>query len=120
VRPDFRPRLNEWVADFALAGQAALDGPDLGFTHGAVPPLLPGARAVIRCAALSRLERVQLGQWTEQIRHRCGKELLGRSMFPPRKYFNRDDCFRNAWGCEGRLKEGASRDGEQQKCANAS
>jgi len=25
--------------------------------------------------------------WTEQIRHRCGKELLGRSMFPPRKYF---------------------------------
>ncbi len=27
-RPDFRPRLNEWAADFALAGQAALDGPD--------------------------------------------------------------------------------------------
>ena len=25
-RPDFRPRLNEWVADFALAGQAALGG----------------------------------------------------------------------------------------------
>src|SRR5260370_39459095 len=24
-RPDFRPRLNEWVADFALAGQAALE-----------------------------------------------------------------------------------------------
>src|SRR5579872_4969961 len=27
-RPDIRPRLNEWVADFALAGQAALDEPD--------------------------------------------------------------------------------------------
>ena len=27
-RPDFRARLNEWVADFALAGQAALDGPE--------------------------------------------------------------------------------------------
>jgi hypothetical protein len=27
-RPDIRPRLNEWVADFALAGQAALDGPE--------------------------------------------------------------------------------------------
>jgi hypothetical protein len=25
--------------------------------------------------------------WTEQIRQRCGKELLGRTMFPPRKYF---------------------------------
>ena len=27
-RPDFRPRLNEWVADFALAGQHVLDGPE--------------------------------------------------------------------------------------------
>jgi hypothetical protein len=27
-RPDFRPRLNEWVADFALVGKSALDGPD--------------------------------------------------------------------------------------------
>jgi len=27
-RPDNRPRLNEWVADFALAGKAALEGPD--------------------------------------------------------------------------------------------
>src|SRR5438128_12670275 len=26
-RPDIRPRLNEYVADFALAGEAALDGP---------------------------------------------------------------------------------------------
>jgi hypothetical protein len=25
--------------------------------------------------------------WTEQIRNRCGKELLSRGMFPPRKYF---------------------------------
>jgi hypothetical protein len=27
-RPDFRPRLNEYVADFALAGKAALEGPE--------------------------------------------------------------------------------------------
>jgi hypothetical protein len=25
-RPDFRPRLTEWVSDFTLAGKAALDG----------------------------------------------------------------------------------------------
>lgn len=25
-RPDYRPRLNEWVTDFALAGQAGLAG----------------------------------------------------------------------------------------------
>ncbi len=56
-RPDFRARLNEWVADFALAGQAALDGPEYWVT------------------------------WSEEIRRRCGKELLRRGMFPPRKYF---------------------------------
>lgn len=26
--------------------------------------------------------------WTEQIRQRCGEELLRREMFPPRKYFS--------------------------------
>jgi hypothetical protein len=25
--------------------------------------------------------------WTEEVRHRCGKELLQRGMFPPRRYF---------------------------------
>ena len=27
-RPDIRPRMNDWMSDFTLAGQAALDGPD--------------------------------------------------------------------------------------------
>lgn len=45
-KPDYRPRLNEWVADFALAGRAALGGDGLGFAHGAVPDVLPGAGAV--------------------------------------------------------------------------
>jgi hypothetical protein len=26
-------------------------------------------------------------QWTDEIRARCGKELLRRGMFPPRRYF---------------------------------
>jgi hypothetical protein len=26
--------------------------------------------------------------WTEEVRHHCGKELLRRGMFPPRKYFS--------------------------------
>ena len=29
--------------------------------------------------------------WTEQIRQRCGEELLRRGMFPPRKYFSGGD-----------------------------
>jgi hypothetical protein len=27
-RPDLRPKLKDWVADFALAGQSALAGPE--------------------------------------------------------------------------------------------
>jgi hypothetical protein len=26
--------------------------------------------------------------WTEEIRHRCGEELLSRGIFPSRKYFS--------------------------------
>jgi hypothetical protein len=26
--------------------------------------------------------------WTEEVRHHCGKELLRRGMFPLRKYFS--------------------------------
>jgi hypothetical protein len=45
-RPDFRARLNEWVADFRASWQVRVRGTGLGITHGAVPPLLPGAGAV--------------------------------------------------------------------------
>jgi len=29
--------------------------------------------------------------WSEEIRRRCGAELLRRGMFPPRKYFRSED-----------------------------
>jgi hypothetical protein len=62
-------------------------GTGLGFAHGAFPALLPRPRALRECAALSRPERAQLVNWTEEVRNRCGKELLRRGMSPPRKYF---------------------------------
>src|SRR5258705_4572831 len=40
-RPDFRPRLNEWAADFALAGQAALRGAGCGSRLVLVLPFFP-------------------------------------------------------------------------------
>src|SRR5258706_14927935 len=40
-RPDFRPRLNEWAADFALAGEGALAWPGSGSPTGLVPPQHP-------------------------------------------------------------------------------
>lgn len=86
-RPDIRPRLSEWIADFTLAGQKALDGPDWA------------SRLIlfrVYYVALTPYERARhfLGLsadtwvvWTEQIRRACGKKLLRGGMFPPRKYF---------------------------------
>ncbi len=67
-RPDFRARLNEWVADFALAGKSALDGPDWA------SPMV-----------LFRLYYLGLAPY-ENARHFL--RLSEHSwVFPPRKYF---------------------------------
>jgi len=29
--------------------------------------------------------------WSEEVRRKCGQELLRRVMFPPRKYFNGEE-----------------------------
>ncbi len=87
-RPDIRPRLNEWVADFALAGQAALDEPQSASR-------LVMFRMYYLSLAPYETARHFLGlsehswvNWSEEIRRRCGAELLRRGMFPPRKYFS--------------------------------
>jgi hypothetical protein len=80
-RPDFRPLLNEWVADFALAGKSALGtGPRAWCCSGSTTWGL-------RSAPLSRRERVQVGQLdganppplrqgASQPRHVPAKEIL--------------------------------------------
>jgi len=85
--PDFRPRLNEWVADFALAGKSALDGPDWASRMVLFRLYYLGLAPYENARHFLALSEHNWVNWTEQIRHRCGKELLGRSMFPPRKYF---------------------------------
>ena len=86
-RPDFRPRLNEWVADFALAGKSALDGPDWASRMVLFRLYYLGLAPYENARHFLGLSELSWVNWTEQIRHRCGKELLGRRMFPPRKYF---------------------------------
>jgi len=86
-RPDLRPKLKDWVADFALAGQAALEG-----QHNASRMVMfrlyylgladyPQARHFLGLS-----ERAWV-TWSEQVRKNCGHELLRRGMFPPRQYF---------------------------------
>jgi hypothetical protein len=86
-RPDYRARLNEWVADFALVGKAALDGPDWASRMVLFRLYYLGLAPYETARHFLGLSETNWVNWTEQIRHRCGKELLSRGMFPPRKYF---------------------------------
>lgn len=87
-RPDIRPRLNEWVADFTLAGQAALDGPDSASRMVLFRLYYLGLAPYEITRHFLGLSENSWVNWTEEIRRKCGKELLQRRMFPPRKYFN--------------------------------
>lgn len=87
-RPDFRPRLNEFVADFALAGKAALDSPDQASRMLLFRLYYLGLAPYPRVRHFLGLSEPNWVTWTEQIRRRCGQELLHRHMFPPRKYFS--------------------------------
>jgi hypothetical protein len=86
-RPDIRPRMNEWVADFALAGQAALAAPQLASRMVLFRVFYLGLAPYERARHFLGLSEMGWVNWTEEIRRCCGKELLERKMFPPRKYF---------------------------------
>jgi hypothetical protein len=86
-RPDIRPKLGEWVADFALAGHAALEGPEWASRMVLFRLYYLGLAPYERARHFLGLREDSWVSWTEEIRRRCGKELLRRGMFPPRKYF---------------------------------
>jgi hypothetical protein len=86
-RPDFRARINEYVADFALAGEAALDGPAWASRMVLFRIFYLGAAPYDRARHFLGLSEMGWVNWTEEIRRRIGRELLDRRMFPPRKYF---------------------------------
>ncbi|HEY6945218.1 MAG TPA: hypothetical protein VI431_08755 [Candidatus Acidoferrum sp.] len=86
-RPDIRPRLNEWIADFTLACLAALDGPEWASRMVMFRLYYLGLAPYDRTRHFLGLSEHNWVNWSEEIRRRCGKELLNRRMFPPRKYF---------------------------------
>jgi hypothetical protein len=103
-RPDLRPRLVEYVADFARAGERALGERE---THRQLST--PDKRTRSRTPRASRLilfrmyylggaeyeaARHLLGlsertwsDWAEEIRQRVGAELIRVHMYPPGRYF---------------------------------
>jgi hypothetical protein len=90
-RPDIRPRLNEFVADFALAGQAALEGPERASRMVLFRVYYLSLAPYEKARHFLGLSERSWVNWSEEVRHRCGQELLRRGMFPPRKYFRGGD-----------------------------
>jgi len=90
-RPDLRPKLKDWVADFALAGQAALGEPERASRMVMFRLYYLGLAEYNRARHFLGLSEQGWLNWSEEIRRHCGKELLRRGMFPPRKYFRNAD-----------------------------
>ena len=112
-RPDLRPRLVEYVADFARCGERALGAGRTGSERDVTAPRrgawASGGRAVRKVPRASRLilfrmyylggaeyeaARHLLGlsertwsDWAEEIRARVGAELIRAHMYPPGRYF---------------------------------
>jgi hypothetical protein len=86
-RPDRKPRAEDFVADFCLAGHAALMRAGLHSRivlfdiHFAGTCPYENAR---RWFGLSELGWVR---WTDDIRRVVGEELMRRGIFPAKKYF---------------------------------
>jgi hypothetical protein len=61
-RPDIHPRLNKWMADFALAGKAALEGPDRASRMVLFRVYYLGLAPYDKARHFRGLEREKLGQ----------------------------------------------------------
>jgi hypothetical protein len=87
-RPDFRPRLTEWVTDFTLAGKAALNEPQNASRIALWRVYYLGLAPYEKSRLFLGISEHTWMNWTDEIRRRCGAELIRRGMFPPRKYFS--------------------------------
>jgi hypothetical protein len=82
-RPSAAQRMGRGLCTGGAEG-ARRAGP--GFAHGALSAVLLPARSLRNARHFLGLSERSWVNWTEEVRHRCGKELLRRGMFPPRKY----------------------------------
>jgi hypothetical protein len=86
-RPGMRPRLAEYVADFALAGQRALASPHLASRLVLFRVFYLGNAELHAARAHLGIGELTWEQWSDEVRARVGRELLRRRIFPPRDYF---------------------------------
>ena len=75
------------MADFALAGQAGLQGSERASRMVMFRLYYLGLVEYERARHFLGLSERSWVNWSEEIRRRCGEELLRRGLLPPRKYF---------------------------------
>jgi hypothetical protein len=79
------------VADFALAGRAALDEPERASRLVIFRLYYLGLAEYNRARHFLGVTEYTWTNWRDDIRRCCGKELLRGGMFPPRGYFRNGD-----------------------------
>jgi hypothetical protein len=86
-RPDYRARLNEWVADFSLAGHAALEGPEWASRLVLFRLYYLGLAPYERARHFLGLSERGWVKLVGRNSHALRKRVVTPTMFPPRKYF---------------------------------
>jgi hypothetical protein len=86
-RPDLRPHLAEYVADFALAGRRALAARVFASRLAMFDVFHVGGAEYPNARKHLGIGEIMWNQWLDDVRLRVGRELLRRGMFPPRDYF---------------------------------
>lgn len=86
-KPDVQPRIQEFVADFGLAGKAALGKPEQASRLVLFNLYYLGLAEYAAARHFLGIGEIAWVQWTEEIRRVCGKEMLRRGLYPPKKYF---------------------------------
>ena len=88
--PDRLPRLAEFVADFAMAGERALEGSGIKLRSSRMAMFrvfyLGGAEYEAARRHLG-INELTWADWAEEIRRNVGQELVEVGIFPPSKYF---------------------------------
>jgi hypothetical protein len=87
-RPSHRPKLAEYVADFALAGQRALDSPRLASRLILFRVYFLGGAPYHAARRHRGISELTWADWADEIRDRVGRELLRAGIFPPGRYFH--------------------------------
>jgi len=77
-KPELRPKLKDWVADFALAGQAALKGPEWASRMVLFRLYYLGLAPYERARQFLGLCERGWVKWSEEVRRCCEEEILRR------------------------------------------